>query len=178
MSLDRPIAGYDIASGSQRGARYTLYASHLTLHGGDAHETVPLAHLAAVRVAFERDARKLNWGIALAALALVLVTVSGPLQSWMAELAAKVAAGGGRESLESALIAAFTALGALARMMVPAALLLFAGAGALLFFFWLGRTLLTLSFAATERVCAVRGRDRALFDFAELLAEQLAARKD
>jgi hypothetical protein len=177
VSVDQPIASYDIASGSQRGARYTLYANRLTLHGSDALETVPLTHLAAVRVAFERDARKLNWAIALGLVALLLDSISGPLQSWMAELAAKVGASGGRESLESALVAVFTALGALARAMVPVALLLFAGAAALVFFFWLGQTLLTLSFAATERVCAVRGRDRSLFDFAELLAEQLAARK-
>jgi len=54
----------------------------------------------------------------------------------------------------------------------------FAGAAALGFFFWLGQTTLTLSFAATERVCAVRGRDRQLVDFADLLGERLAVRKD
>lgn len=31
----------------------------------DASETVPLVHLASVRVAFERDERKLHWPIGL-----------------------------------------------------------------------------------------------------------------
>jgi hypothetical protein len=175
--VDQPLAGYDIASGEQRGARFTLYANRLTLVGGETLETIPLAHIASVRVAFERDARKLNWAIGLSLLALVLALLSGPLQSWMQALAAKVAASGGG-SLESVLLACFNALAALARLFMPLALLLFAAAAALVFFFWLGQTTLRLSFAATERVCAVRGRDRQLVEFAELLGERLAARKD
>ena len=178
MSLDQPLAGYDIASGAQRGARFTLYANRLVLAGGETMETIPLAHLASVRVAFERDARKLNWAIVLIVVALVLAALSSPLQSWMHALAAKVAAAGGGESLEAVLQASFSAIGALARLLVPVAWLLFAGAAALGFFFWLGQTTLTLSFAATERVCAVRGRDRQLVDFADLLGERLAVRKD
>jgi hypothetical protein len=75
------------------------------------------------------------------------------------------------------LLACFSAIAHLARLFVPAAWLLAAGAAALLVFFWLGRTTLTLAFAATERACAVRGRDRQLTEFAELLAERLAQRK-
>jgi hypothetical protein len=52
-----------------------------------------------------------------------------------------------------------------------------AGAAALLVFFWLGRTTLTLSFAAVERDYAVRGRNAFMVQFAELVAAQLAARK-
>lgn len=178
MSLDQPLAGYDIASGEQRGARFTLYANRLVLAGGEIMETIPLAHLASVRVAFERDARKLNWAIVLIVVALVLGALSSPLQSWMQVLTAKVAAAGGGDSLESVLRASFSAIAALARLLVPVAWLLCAGAAALAFFFWLGQTTLTLSFAATERVCAVRGRDRQLVDFADLLGERLAVRKD
>jgi uncharacterized Tic20 family protein len=178
MSLDQALAAYDIASGARRGARFTLYANRLVLAGGDATETIPLAHLASVRVAFERDARKLNGGIALLLLALVFAALSGPLQAWMAELASKVAASAGRESLEAVLFAAFGAIGQLARLLMPLAVMLAAAAIALLFFFWLGQTTLTLAFAATERACAVRGRDPRLVDFADLLGERLAARKD
>jgi hypothetical protein len=177
MSNDQPIAGYDVASGPLRGSRLSLYANRLVLHGGDATETVPLAHLASVRVAFERDARKLHWAIGLGVVALVLAVTSGPLQSWMADLSSKVAASAGRESLEAVLLAVFAALGHLARLMSTVALILAAIAAVLLVFFWLGHTTLTLAFAATERSCSVRGRNHQLVDFAELLGETLAGRK-
>ena len=96
----------------------------------------------------------------------------------MADLYAKVAASAGRESLEAVLLAVFAALGHLARLMFPLALLMAAGAIALVVLFWIGQTTLTLAFAATERMCSVRGRNRQLEDFAELLGEHLAGRKD
>ena len=178
MSADQPIAGYDVASGAQRGARFTLYSNRVVLAGAGATETVPLAHLASVRIAFERDARKLAWAIALVIAALALGALSAPLDAWMQGLQARVSASGTGDSLESVLAACFSAIAHLARLFAPAAWLLGAGAAALLVFYGLGRTTLTLAFAATERACAVRGRDRRLEDFAELLADQLAARKD
>jgi hypothetical protein len=178
VSVDQPLAGYDVASGEQRGTRFTLYPNRLTLVGGEMLETIPLAHLASVRVAFERDARKLNWAIGLFIVALILAALSGPLQAWMHALAESAQKGSGDESIKSALLGSFQAIRQLARLFMPVALLMFAGAAALAFFFWLGQTTLRLSFAATERVCAVRGRDRQLVDFADLLGERLAARKD
>ena len=177
MTADTPLAEFEFASGLQRGSRLTLFANRLVHHGGDSMEAVPLAQLAAVRVAFERDARKLNWAIALLVCALILGAVSGPLQAWMSELASKVGSGAGRESLDAVLVAGFTALGHLARLLFPAAMTMAAGAAALLVFFWLGRTTLTLSFAAVERDYAVRGRNAFMVQFAELVAAQLAARK-
>ena len=160
------------------GVRLALYTNRVVLHGGETMECVPLVHLASVRVAFERDARKLNWAVALLVVALILALVSRPLQDWMLGLAGKVATSGGRESLEAALFSIFTALGHLARLMFPFALLLAAGAVALLVFFWLGRTTLTLSFAAVERAFPVLGRNLLLVQFAEAIADQLAARKE
>lgn len=173
MSADPIVTDYEIAGGTH----LTLYANRVELHGGDAMEIVPLAHLASVRVAFERDPGKLHWAIGLLATALVFASISSPLQNWMAGLAAKVGAGAGRESLDSVLVAGFTAFGNLARLLSPVAAFLAAGGVALLVVFWLGRTSLTLSFAATERSCSVRGRDSRLVEFAELVGEQLAARK-
>ena len=172
MSPDQIISDYEVAGGTH----LTLYANRMELHGGDALEIVPLAHLASVRVAFEREPRKLSWALGLLIAALVLASISGPLQSWMADLVAKVGAGGGRESLDSVLVAGFTAFGSLARLLSPVASVLAAAAVALLVLFWLGRTTLTLAFAATERSCTVRGRDSRLVEFAELVGEQLAAR--
>lgn len=178
MSADQPIAGYDIASGEQRGARFSLYPNRLMLTGGETMETIPLAHLASVRVAFERDGSKLNWAIGLCIAALLLALLSGPLQSGMQALAASSASGSGDDSIKSVLLASFNAAAALARLLKPLAFLLFCGAVALGFFFWLGRTTLRLAFAATERAVSVRGRDRQLVEFAELLGERLAERKD
>ena len=169
------LAEYQVAGGEQRGLRLTLYGNRMELQGGDAIETVPLAHLASVRVAFEREQRKLTWAIALLVAALLFAAISAPLQRLMADLIAKVGASGGRESLESVLIAAFTAFGSLAQLLAPIAGVLVAGAVALLVFFWLGQTTLTLAFAATERSCTVRGRDRGLVEFAERVGVQLAS---
>lgn len=177
MSLDSPLAEFEIGSGAQRGSRLTLYANRLLHHGGDTLETVPLAQLAAVRVAFERDASKLNWAIGLLIAALVLAAISGPLQSWAAALAAGVKEHARRESLDAVLLGVFTVMRGLAGLLPLLAAALAAGAVALLAFFWLGAMVLTLSFAATERSYAVLGRNHLLLDFAQAVAEQLAQRK-
>lgn len=156
------------------GARLALYTNRLVLHGADAMESMPLAHLASVRVAFERDPRKLNWAIGLLVLALILASASGPLQAWMHALSGEVRKGGA-EFLKELLLASLGAIQHLARLFVPVALALFAGAAALLFFFWLGQTTLTLAFAAAERAFPVRGRNPLLVQFAEAVADQLAA---
>jgi uncharacterized membrane protein len=93
----------------------------------------------------------------------------------MASLAAGVKEHAGRESLDGVLLASFSALGGLARLLPVLAAVLAACAAALLVFFWLGLTTLSLSFAAVERVYAVRGRNLYLAEFAESVAEQLSA---
>ena len=177
MTSENPIAEFEISSGSQRGSRLTLYASRLAYQGGDAMETVPLAHLASVGVAFERDPRKLYWAVVLLVLALVLLAVSGPLQGGIAALVGGIKEHAGRESLESALLGTFSVLGGLARLLPFLAALLAALAVTLLVFFWLGVTTLTLSYAVVERAYSVRGRNPFLIQFAEVVAAQLAARR-
>lgn len=140
-------------------------------------EAVPLAQLAAVGVAFERDPRKLNWAIALLLVALALALVSGPLQSGIAGLAAGIKENAGRGSMDAVLLASFSVLGGLARLLPVLAWVLTVTAFAFLVFFWLGLTTLALSFAAAERHYAVWGRNPFLIQFAEVVAAQLAARK-
>ena len=178
MTPENPIAEFEISSGAQRGSRLTLYAGRLAYQGGDAMESVPLAHLASVGVAFERDPLKLNWAIVLLVLALILLAVSGPLQGGIAALAGSIKEHAGRESLDSVLLATFSVLGGLARTLPFLAALLAAVAVALLVIFWLGLTTLTLGFAAVERAYLVRGRNPLLIQFAEVVAAQLALRKD
>lgn len=173
MSLDSPLADCE-ASG---GARLTLYANRLVQHGADSMETVPLAQLAAVRVAFVRDARKCVWAVVLLFVALVLALVAGPLQRWMASAAAKFEPAR-PESLDSLLHGVLGMLGGFAKLLPTLAAALTLGAIALLALFWLGRTVLSLVFGATERSYSAYGRNRFLADFAHTVAEQLAARKN
>ncbi|MBI1943613.1 MAG: hypothetical protein HYS35_08090 [Betaproteobacteria bacterium] len=174
MSLSAPEAEFELKDGS----RLILYSNRVVHEGAAALEIVPLGRLASVRVAFERDPRKLKWAAVLLLAALVLAMLAGPLQGWIAAAAAKVAEGGRRESLDAVLFAAFSALGGLARMMPAAALVLAAIAAALVVFFWLGLTTFTLCFGAVERAYAVRGRSRQLVEFAETVAARLASRPD
>ena len=176
MNPENPIAEFEISSGSERGSRLSLYANRLAYQGGDSMETVPLSQLAAVRVAFERDPRKLNWAVSLLLVALFLAAIAGPLHSWIAAAASKVGDPARRESLDAMLYGVFNALSGFASILPGTAAALGVAAVALLVFFWLGATVLTLAFAATERSYAVRGRNRLLIDFAHVVAEQLARR--
>jgi hypothetical protein len=173
LSPETSLAEVDIRGGD----RLTLFENRLVLTGNDAVESVALVHLASVRVTFERDPLKLNWALGLLVGAAALAAVAPPLQRWIAGAAAKFGDSARAESLDSVLHGVFHALGALASLLPAIAAALAAGALALLAFFWIGRTTLTLAFAATERVCPVRGRDRRLFEFAEALGERLAARR-
>ncbi len=174
MSSDSVLAEYELGGG----ARLTLYQNRLVQQGSDAMESVPLAKLASVRVAFERDLAKPVWATALLLAAFVLMLIAGPLQRWTAAVAAKFGVSERAESLDGLLHAVFDALGGLASLLPAIAAALVAGAAALLLLFWLGRTTLTLAFAATERIWVTRGRDRRLVEFAELVCDRLAERKD
>lgn len=176
MSADSPQAEFEFRSGDQHGSSLALYANRVVHRAGDAMETVPLAHLASVRVAFERDPRTLNWTIVLLFAAGALFAVSGPLQGWAGSLTARAGEHARRESLDAMLQAVFAVLGGIASLLPAVAAALSALAIALGVLYWLGRTRLTLSFAASERVFAVRGRNRLLLEFSEALSERLAAR--
>jgi hypothetical protein len=169
------IAEYEIRSGSQRGSRLVLYGNRLVQQGPDLLESVPLVHLASVRVAFERNPVTVNWAIVLLVLALGLALISRPLQGAMAGMAARLAEPGRRDAIESFLLAAFQFAGAIASFLPVLAAAMAVGAAFLVWKFVQGRTTLTLAFAATERACAVRGRDQFLQDFADTLAARAAA---
>ena len=165
-----PEAEFDLGGGE----RLRLHSNRLVHDGPGTLEIFPYTHLASVRVAFERDARKLNWAIGVGLAALVLALLASPMQGWFAGLAKVVAAGSHRESLEAVLIATFNALGALARLFPTIAATLAMIAVALAALFVLGRTTLTLAFAATERAFTKFGRNRPLIEFAEILGDRLA----
>jgi len=177
MNANAPLTEVELRSGLRAGARLTLYANRIVHTAPDAMQTVPLAQLAAVGVAFERDARKLNWAIGLLVLALVLAALSAPLRDGLLSLATRMGEPGRRESLDTVLVSAFGALAAAARLLAPLAALLAGLAAWLIALFWMGVTTLTLTFGALEREFPVRGRNLQLIDFAQAVGEQLAARK-
>lgn len=170
------VARFDFANGPLRGSHLILYQGCLVYRGGYVLETLPLATMASVRVAFERNGRRLGWGIALLVLALVLFAVSAPLAALASEAASQMAAAGS-QAVARALLSFFKLLESAAGMLVPLAALSTAGGAALAALGWLGGTKLVVTFAGYERDYPVRGRNAALLDFAELLAEQVAALK-
>jgi hypothetical protein len=172
MSNDAVLAEFDIRGGD----RLTLYANRVVRQGGDELEVIPLAQLASVRVAFVRQPARLAWAIGLLVVALMVAVATGPLQRGIAASAAKYGDPSRPESLDALLLAIFNFFGAIASLLPALAAALAAGGAALFVYYWLGGTTLTLAFAASERACAVRGRNRALVQFAEAIGDRLAER--
>lgn len=166
------LTRFDFTNGEQRGSHLTLFANCL-VHRGDSHlETLPLATITSVRVAYERNGSLLGWGCALLLVAILMLLVAAPLAGLAGAAAADVAAVG-NPGVGKALYNVFRIFEALANALPVAALAAVLGGGALAGFGWLGNTLLTLTFAGAERVFTVRGRNTRLLDFAEAVAERL-----
>lgn len=168
------VTRYDFADGPMRGSHLTLYATCL-VHRGDFHlETLPLAGFAAVRVAFERNVRRIGWGVTWIVFALVFFVISAPLVGLAGSAASEVATG--TTGVAAALGTLFRALEALARALPFIAALAALGGGALVALGWVGTTTLTLTFAGGARDYPVRGHDTRLLDFAEALSERVGER--
>ncbi|MEX2198959.1 MAG: hypothetical protein WD886_09120 [Burkholderiales bacterium] len=171
MALETPIASCHFPAGPLRGTQLSLFGTRLLHQGVDQMESITLAAVAAVRVAYERDIRRIVWGAALIVLAIVLFVVSGPLSTVAAEAAAGVS---GNTSVAQLLRGTLLVLGALASLLVAVGVACVIGGGALVAFGWIGTTTLVLSLPAGERSYGMRGKNRLLVDFAELLAERVA----
>jgi len=170
------ITRFAFANGVLRGTHLTLYPTCL-VHRSDTHlETLPLACMTAVRVAFQRDARKLGWGIALIVIALLLLAIAGPLGSFASGAAGDMAAAG-TQGVARALHGFFRLLEFLASLLPVAALGCVIGGAALCALGWMGSTTLAVSLPGAERLYPARGRDTMLLDFAEALSERLMLTK-
>jgi len=168
------ITRFDFTAGALRGTHLTLYANCLVHRGGAHLETLPLASIASVRVAFERDERKLRWGTVLVIIALLLLGISAPLAAFAGGAAAELAAGG-TQGVGRALQEFFRVIEALANALPWLAMVVVLGGIALGVLGWLGSTKLTLTLAGVQRVYPIRGRDARLLDFAEALSERVVA---
>lgn len=170
------ITRFDFTSGALRGSYFTLYATCLVHRGDQLLETLPLGAIASLRVGYERDPRKLGWGVSLVIIALLVFAVSGPLAALAAGAAAEMAAAGGH-GVAKALHGLFSFFGALAGLLPLLAFACAAGGIALAVLGWMGSTILVLDLAGSQRVYPVRGRNAALLDFSEAVGERLMSPK-
>jgi hypothetical protein len=171
-----PITRFDFTSGQLRGSHFMLYSNCL-VHRSDTHlETLPLAGIASLRVAYQRDVRKLGWGISLVVIALLALAVAEPLASLAGGAAAEMAAAGGH-GVARALHGLFRFFWSLANLLPFVAFACALGGIALGVLGWLGSTTLVLDLAGSERVYPVLGRNPGLLDFAEAVGERLMSLK-
>jgi len=178
MSTDAgpAITRYDFTRGALRGTHFTLYASCL-IHRGENHlETLPLAAIASLRVAYERNARRIGWGVALLIVAVVLFSISGPIVEFADARAAEIAKNEAN-AVTRLLVALFGFLSTVAKALPFVGVLIGLGGIALGVLGWLGNTTLVLDFAGSERVYPVRGRNPGLLDFSEAVCERLMSLK-
>ena len=165
------LTRFDFTAGLLRGTHFTLYATCLVHRGEQLLETFPLPAVASLRVAYERDPRKLGWGVSLFIIALLVLAVSGPLADLAEAAAGEMAAGA--SGVAQALRALFGFFALLASLLPLVAIVCAIAGAALGALGWLGSTTLVLDLAGSQRSYAVRGRNPALLDFAEAVSERL-----
>lgn len=171
MALGTPIANFDFSGGPLRGTQLSLYGTRLLHHGVGQMDSMALGAIAAVRVSYDRDVRRMGWGAVLVLVAIVLFAVAGPLSGAAADAAAEVS---GSHSVARLLRGTLHVIGALASLLPTVGVACLMGGVALAAFGWIGATTLVLSLPGADRAYAVRGQNRLLVDFAELLAERVA----
>jgi hypothetical protein len=164
------VAAFEFPSGALRGTQLSLYASRLLHHGVGQMESIALGAIAAVRIGYQRDAQRLGWGVTLILVALVQFALFRPLGAFAEGTGAEVADG---QAVGQLLRAVMRALEILAALMPVVAVAFLAWGGTLIAFGWLGTTTLVLTLPAMERAYSVRGPNRLLSDFAELVAERV-----
>lgn len=175
---DDALARFDFRSGPLRGSSLLLHAGCLVHHGGALLETLPLPAIAAVRVSFERNLRKLRWAAGLLVAALVLLLLSSPLAALASDAAGEMAlhlkgdSAAGGQGIAGALHVTFRFFEAIANMLPGVAAALVLGGVGLAAIGWLGETRLTVGLAGAERSYCVRGRNADLLQFAEALSER------
>ena len=168
-----PLLRFDFTNGLQRGSQLMLYPRYL-VHRSDSHvETVPFSRITALKVAFERDSRRLGWGVALVIVALLLLAIAAPIGSLSHGAAQEMMASA--QGVGRALYSLFRFIEGVAAVLPAIALAAALGGAALGVLGWRGATTLTLVLGGAERAYSVRGRDSLLLDFAEMAAERLMA---
>jgi hypothetical protein len=166
-----PLASYEFRRGELAGSHLSLFESRL-VHRDAAHfEAMPLAHIGAVSVGFERDSGRITLGCILLFIGVVLFASFWPLRALtgaaLAEAGAQAQGGG-------FLVAALRTLDFCVALLPFASVALIVWATACLALGWMGETVMRVLIAPSERAYATRGQDPVLFEFAETLAARIA----
>jgi hypothetical protein len=179
VAVTRPeeaLARFEFRRGQLRGSQLLLHPRCLIHRGGAQLETLPLPAIAAVRVSFERNLRKLRWGAGLLMAAAIVFALASPLSALASAAAGEMAphlnAGSGSQGIAGVLHATFRFFEAIASVLPGVATALAVAGAASAALGWLGETRLTVGFAGAERSYCVPGRDAALLQFAEALSER------
>jgi hypothetical protein len=167
------LTRFDFTSGLQRGSYLMLYPRSLVHRSESYLETVPLARVTAINVAFHRNTRQIGWGVALVLVALALLAIAGPLGSVAHSAAEEMMTS--TQGVARALYSVFRFIEVLAALLPAIALAAALGGVALGVLGWRGSTTLTLLLGGAERCYSVRGRDTLLLDFAEVAVERMMA---
>jgi len=157
----------------REGGNLTLYPASVVERSPGHLEILPLANIVAVRVSFERDSRRIGWGITLMVLGLLLFALSGPLAMFASRTAGEMAGAGGTQGVAHALLLLFRGLELTASLLPALSIACAIAGGALGAAGWRGATVFTVSLAGYDRVYASRGQDKLLLDFAEQVGERL-----
>ena len=178
---DDPVAEYHFLRGALRGTQLTLLEARLLHLGIDTTEITALDAIASVRIAFERDLRRIGWGVALGVVALAVFALAAPLDAFvgrgLADVSAQLARDGAQASgLAHFLESALGLLGFAAGLMPMVAFALFASGALLVVRGWSGDTALAVTLPSVEREFRVPGREPLLMDFAENLSQAIASR--
>jgi hypothetical protein len=168
------VSRFEFTNGVLRGTQLSLHPACLVHRGTHHVETLPLAAMTAVRVAFQRDTRKLGWGITLVVVALLMLAIAGPLGRFASSAAGEMATAGA-QGVPGALHSFFRLLEALASLLPVAALGCVIIGGVLCALGWMGSTTLLVSLPGSERLYSARGRDTTLLDFAEAVNDRLVS---
>ncbi len=174
-----PIGRYDFRSGVLRGTTLALFPDCLVHRGQNYFDLISLRRVAGLRVAYERDERKMSWGGVLLVIALLVYAVSAPLAGLTGRAAADIAAkmshepAGATQAMQGALYTTFVTLQALAQgLRIAGGALALWGLLLLGFGAW-GSTTLAVTSGAAQHTFTVRGRDAKLFDFGEMAGDVL-----
>lgn len=164
--LVAPLGRFDLADGT----RLTLHRTCLVHSGGSHLETVPLAAIQMLRVGFERNTRRIGWGVTFIIAALIFYAVSGPLSSFATKALMEMATG---QPAAAFLNVLYRALEGIASLLPVLAAALAIGGIALVYFGWRGATTLQISLSGLERIFAAPGRDSPMLEFAAAVSERL-----
>lgn len=171
-----------LAEVTSRGETAVLTHKRLVIAGRHGESSTALAHIATLRVRYERLPRAIAAGFVLAVVAAMLFAAASPVRTFLLQQSASLEANGrqeqgqgGEAGLAPALSRIAGALADAARIIAPLAWLALAGALFNLGRGLLGRTVVTVFAGGGELELVRAGRSRPIEEFIREVGRQLPA---